>query len=64
VPDHRHDSLPQLLVNGLVELPLDLPLLQHIAAASTALPYPVETVLLVRDFDPQTAGRPPPAFSG
>jgi hypothetical protein len=62
VPQHRHDSLPQLLISGLVEQHIDVPPVQPNAAMCVVFLWRVETIFLVRGFDPQTASRPPPAF--
>lgn len=59
-PGHTHDSLPQMLLSGLIEQPIDVPLLPQVRVLCDFQPRPAHSFCLVRDLDPQTASRPPP----
>lgn len=61
-PNHEHHTLPQTLLNGLVEQHLDIPLLHKPVAMSDFIACSPETFFLSRDLDAQSASRAPPSF--
>jgi len=54
-PGHHHDSLPQLMASGLVEQRFEFPLLQYTLFLLPFRALPAEVLLLVPDWDAQTA---------
>ena len=59
-PGHEHHSLFQLLASGLVDQPLDLPVLPSIPFALVSDTRPANAILIAREWDAQTASRGPP----
>ncbi len=59
-PRHHHDSLPQRIASGLLDLHLDYPLLCHPRGLLARRSSPSDVPAVVRDWDIQTAPRGPP----
>lgn len=59
-PGHQHQSLFQLLASGLVDQPLDFPVLPSIPFALVTYRCAANTNWIARDWDAQTASRGPP----
>jgi len=57
---HEHHSLAQLLASGLVDQPLDAPLILHFSAPFTFRFFRTDALILDAGWDAQTAGRAPP----
>jgi hypothetical protein len=60
-PRHEHHSLFQLLATGLVDQPIELPLLLSVPTVPILNEFPATTRFVARDWDAQTATRGPPS---
>lgn len=60
-PGHEHHSLFQLLASGLVDQPIDVPILASVPASFVSYEFPATTPFVARDWDAQTASRGPPS---
>lgn len=63
-PRHEHHSLFQLIVSGLVEQPLDVPILSFVPFEFISRDFVAEAFLAAHDWDAQTASRAPPLAKG
>ena len=60
-PGHEHHSLAQMMINGLVDQPIDIPLLGPLPTSYLSQDFQTNPCFVESLWDAQTAGRGPPS---